>query len=140
MRVLELRGYKSLKALQAFHSLMLGLKMLPAYVGEKYEDFYARVSEMPESDQEKMIREAVLFVDLPLEEVSALVGFCADGNGVPYGDAQLKAMGPKQIHEIIVAVCMEISRIKIDFVTDAEKKKSLDSRLIHEQPSSSIPS
>lgn len=122
MKVLELRGYKSLKALNAFHTLMLGLKMLPAYLGETYEDFYSRVEDMSQADQEKMIREAVLFVELQRDEVEALACFCADVNGIPYGAENLKSLGPDQIVEIIVSVAKEIAKIKINFVTDNEKK------------------
>lgn len=122
MKTLELRGYKSLKALNAFHTLMLGLKMLPSYMGESYEDFYSRVSVMPEVDQEKLIREAVLFVELQREEVEALAGFACDPNGVPYSAENLKSLDPKTIMEIIVAVCVQISKIKVDFVSEAEKK------------------
>ena len=123
MRVLELKGYKSLRALNAFHALMLGLKMLPAYMGESYEDFFARVQAMPHEDQVKMIREAALFVELQEEEMKALVCFCADKNGVPYSAENLKNLGPGDLIEVIVAVCSEIAKIKIDFVTDREKKK-----------------
>ncbi len=122
MRVLELKGYKSLKALHAFHALMLGLKMLPSYIAESYEDFYDRVSKMPEVDQEKLIREAALFVELQKEEVESLLSFCADANGVPYSPENLKNLGPKELHEIIVAVCVQISKIKIDLVSTDEKK------------------
>lgn len=122
MKVLELKGYKSLKALNAFHSLMLGLKMLPSYMGESYEEFFERVADMAPGDQEKLIREAALFVELAEDEVQALVGFCADKNGVPYSPENLKNLGPDQIHEIIVAVCSEIAKIKINLVTEAEKK------------------
>lgn len=122
MRVLELKGFKSLRAMNAFHALMLGLKMLPAYMGEGYEEFFARIQSMPPSDQEKMIREAALFVELQKEEVESIICFCADKNGVPYSSENLKNLGPKELVDIIVAVCLEISKIKIDFVTDAEKK------------------
>jgi hypothetical protein len=122
MRVLELRGYKSLKALNAFHTLMLGLKMLPAYMGEQYEDFFDRVHNMPAHSQETMIREAVLFVELQKDEVEALACFCCDPNGVPYSAENLKSLGPDKIVEIIVAVCVEISKIKINFVSETEKK------------------
>lgn len=122
MRVLELRGLKSLRALNAFHTLMLGLKMLPSYMGESYEDFYGRIAEMDEAGQEKMIREAALFVELQKEEVEAIVSFCADANGVPYGPANLANLGPKELHEIIVAVSKEVARIKIDLVSETEKK------------------
>lgn len=122
MKVLELRGYKSLRALNAFHTLMLGLKMLPAYAMESYEDFYARIESMPPQDQEKMIREALLFVELQKEEVESLACFVADKNGVPYSSENLKSAGPGQIVDILAAVCVEISKVKINFVSEAEKK------------------
>lgn len=122
IQVLELKGYKSLRALNAFHALMLGLKMLPSYMGESYEDFFLRIQSMPPADQMKMIREAALFVELQKEEVEALICFSADKNGVPYVSENLKGLAPDQILEIIIAVCFEISKIKIDFVSDSEKK------------------
>ena len=123
-KVLELKGYKSLRALNAFSALMLGLKMIPEYMGETYEAFLNRVSGMPEADQLKMIRQAALFVELQKEEVEALVGFCCDKNGVPYEAANMKTLSPDELIEIIVAVCGEIAKMKIDFVTPNEKKKS----------------
>ncbi len=130
MKVLELRGYKALRAMNAFHTLMLGLKMLPAYMAESYEDFYGRIEMMPEVDQEKMIREAVMFVNLQQDEVEAIACFCTDANGVPYTSENIKNLGPKDIVEMIVAVCVKISQIKINFVTEAEKKNSEISQLI----------
>lgn len=134
MRVLELKGYKSLKALNAFHTLMLGLKMLPAYMGESYEDFYSKVDAMTESDQEKLIREAALFVELQKDEVESLICFCADANGVPYSAENLKSLGPDQLYECIVQVCLAISKIKINFISEAEKKNLKTSQLISDVP------
>lgn len=122
MKVLELRGYKSLKALNAFHTLILGLKMLPAYCAESYEEFYSRISEMPPKDQEKLIREAALFVDLQKEEVEAMVCFCTDRNGVPISPENIKNLSPAELVEMIVSVSMEIAKIKIDLISESEKK------------------
>lgn len=122
MQVLELKGYKSLRAMNAFHALMLGLKMLPQYMGESYEDFFNRIQEMPENDQLKLIKEASLFVELQEEEVKSLICFCTDKNGVPYTGENLKSLKPNQLIDIIVAVCGEIAKIKIDFVSEKEKK------------------
>lgn len=122
MKVLELKGYKSLRALNAFSALMLGLKMLPAYMSESYEDFMSRVSVMSPPDQEKLIREAAVFVELQKEEVEALVSFCSDPNGVPYSPANMGNLSAKDLHEVIVAVCKEIAKIRIDLVGDHEKK------------------
>lgn len=124
VKILELKGYKSLKALNAFNALLLGLKMLPAYVLVPYEEFFAAFQDKTEAQKEKAIREAALFVQLQEDEVEALIGFATDKNGVPYGKSNLKNLGPKDLHEIIVAVCMEIGRIRIDILSEDEKKNS----------------
>lgn len=122
MKVRELKGFKSLKALNAFHALMLGLKMLPSYMGETYEEFFAKLEQLPENDQRKLIREAALFVELGEDEVEALVCFVEDANGIPYTRENLKTLGPDQLVDIIVEVCFKISQIKINLVSESEKK------------------
>lgn len=122
IEVAELKGYKSYRAFNVFHSLMLGLKMLPEYMAVTYEDFFKVIDELTPEDQEKMIRKAALFVKLEQEEIESLVCFCKDPKGVPYGPANVKNLGPDEILEIIVAVCVKISQIKIDLVSKAEKK------------------
>ena len=123
MIVSELRGIQSFYAVQSVHTLMLGLKMLPSYLGESYEEFFARIDEMPEADQANMIREAALFVKLSPEEILDLCQFCSDANGVPYSKANMKSLRPEEIHEMIVAVGMQVMRDhKIKLITEAEKK------------------
>ena len=128
IKVLELRGYKSLRALNAYNTLLLGLKMLPSYMNEDYKDFLNAISEMSEADQLKTFKEAALLVELQKDEVEAIVGFCVDPNGAPYEAASIKTLDPATIVEMIVAVCGEISKMKIDFVSENEKKKSKTSQ------------
>jgi len=123
MKILPLKGYNSLKALNSFHTLLLGLKMLPAYIMEDYETFFKSFNEKSEEVKEKLVREAVLFVQLQEEEVESLVGFATDKNGIPYSKANMKNLGPGELHEIITQVCMEIGKIKISILTNDEKKK-----------------
>lgn len=123
MKTRPLVGFKSLQALNVFSTLMMGLKMLPAYRGETYEAFLERIQAMPEDDQRNMIRQAAVFVDLKQEEVEALASFAEDANGIQYGPANLKSMGPVEIVDLIVAVCMDIAKIKVNLVTEDEKKK-----------------
>lgn len=125
MRILPLKGYKSLKALNAFHTLLLGLKMLPAYQLEDYETFYEGFSHRSEAEKERLLKEAVLFVPLQSEEVEAIIAFATDKNGIPYSEVNQKNMTPDELVECIVAVCMEIGKIKIELLSNDEKKKSL---------------
>ena len=122
-KVLPLKGYKSLRALNAFHSLLLGLKMLPAYMGETYQDFFASFKEKTEAEKERALREALAFVQLSQDEVDALVSFATDKNGVAYTSVNIKNLGPDELFELIISVTMEIGRIKIDLVNEEEKKK-----------------
>lgn len=122
INVLPLTGYKSLKALNAFNALLLGLKMLPVYLKEDYVTFFESFNGKTDQEKETMLREAAAFVQLQEDEVEAIISFCTDPNGVAYTKVNMKNLNPKQLHECIVAVCMEIGRIKIDLVTEDEKK------------------
>lgn len=123
MKLLPLQGINSFYAAQAVHKLILGLKMLPAYVGESYEAFLHRLDQLPAGDQETMIREAATFVKLETDEMLDLCQFAADPNGVPYGEPSLKNAKPELIHEIIVAVSMEVLKAhKIRLISEDEKK------------------
>lgn len=129
MKLLPLKGYKSLKALNAFHALLLGLKMLPMYRAQSYETFYEGFKDKTEGEKETFLREAVIFVTLEQDEVEALIGFACDKHGVPYSPVNMKNLSPDELHEVIVAVCMEIGRIKIELVSESEKKKLGSSQL-----------
>lgn len=122
-KVLELRGYKSLKALNAFNALLLGMKMLPAHISESYESFFESFKEKSDDEKETLLREAAVFVALEKDEIESLVCFCTDKNGIPYTSANIDNLSPLELHEIIVAVCLEIGKIKINLVSDSEKKK-----------------
>lgn len=121
-KVSELKGFNSLRAYNAFHTLMMGLKMLPAYIHEEYEAFFARIEVMSPEDQEKMILQAVRFVPLEKIDTDAMASFCSDPNGVPYTTASLAKIPMSDLIAIVVAVAVEISKIQINFVSEAEKK------------------
>ena len=122
MKVLPLKGYKSLKALNAFNALLLGLKMLPIHLEKDYVSFFESFKEKSEAEKESSLRQAVAFVSLNDDEIDALVSFATDKNGVPYGKHNVSNLGVAELHDTIVAVCMELGRIKIDLVSEDEKK------------------
>ena len=121
-KVRPLKGYRSLRAFNAFHALILGGKMLPAYLGESYESFLARVQDMPPEDRRKVLREFACFVELQKDELEAILEFCEDSNGVPFRAENMKNLGPSELVDAIVAVCMAIGEIKIDLISETEKK------------------
>lgn len=123
-KILPLKGHQSLKALNAFSALLLGLKMLPAYVGYDYPTFFDEFKKKSPDETEMLIREAVAFVHLDTSEVDALLSFAADSNGVPFSKENIKNLKPEEMFEIIVLVAMEFSRIDISLVSEAEKKRS----------------
>ena len=122
-KLLPLKGFKSLRAMNAFHTLLLGLKMLPAYMAEDYVTFFAKFKDKTAAEKETSLREALAFVQLSSEEVEALCSFATDRNGIAYGASNIANLKPDELFETIVAVCMEIGRIEIKLVTEEEKKK-----------------
>jgi hypothetical protein len=127
--VSELKGYKSYTAMIAFQHLMIGLKMLPAYLGESYEDFFERIQAMPSEDQIKILYQAAAFVKLDEEDLACIICFCKDKNGVPFSAQNLKSLGPDELMNVIVSVCAEIVKINIGFLSEKEKKNSTTSQL-----------
>lgn len=126
--VSKLEGLESLWALNAFHKILLGVKQLPSYQSETYEQFFSRVEKLTPSEKEQVIREAVIFVDLMKEEIEALARFAKDSNGISFSYANMKSLSFVDIFEIIVAVCVAISQIEIKFLTKDEKKNSKSSQ------------
>lgn len=123
IKVLPLKGFKALRAFNAFNALLLGVKMLPANQDVSYEEFFESLKDISDGQRETILREAVAFVNLEREEVEALLSFTTDKNGIPFNQTNIDNLGPEDLIEAIVAVCMEIGKIKITLVTEEEKKK-----------------
>lgn len=130
MQVSELKGHRALRALNVYHTLLLGIKMIPEYMAEGFEDFLDRIELLSDSEKLSLLKKAASFVELKQDEIEALVCFCKDKNGVSYGPENLKSMNINQILDAIVSVCFEISKIKIDLITKDEKKNLKTSQSI----------
>lgn len=135
-KVSPLHGIKSLRCLNAFSALLLGIKMLPAYGHMTFEDFFAMIEVMEKEDQIKVLTSGARIVALDPEEIKAMVCFCSDKNGIPYREENIKTLKPNELVEVIVTVCMEvIQNIHVDLVTKEEKKNSNPSLLTSAVPS-----
>lgn len=135
-KCLPLKDYKSLRALNAYCALMIGMKMLPGHAHFTLEEFFTLVENMTPQDQITLITNGAKIVELAPEEVKALVCFCTDKNGIPYTAENMKNLGPSELVEVIVTVCMEVLRnINIDLITKDEKKNFSPSQLTSVAPS-----
>jgi hypothetical protein len=120
--VIDLVGYESVKALNVYGALLIGGKNIPPYVDMPFPDYFEAIRTLPPADQENFFRVCVAVVPLEREEVEAITCFCLDANGVPYTRMQLKSMPLKDVFDIIISVCLEVAKFKIDFVSETEKK------------------
>ena len=121
-------GLESLSVLNVYQTLLIGLQMMPAYITWEAEDFLAAIEAMDFEDQKKVFWDAAKIVPLEKDEVEKLLRYYKDPNGVPISKENIRALNAMQIAEMIVNVCMDIAQMKIDFVTEDEKKKSLISQ------------
>lgn len=80
--------------------------------------------EKTQSEKELFLREGLAIIKLEDDEIDALIGFCVDGNNIPYTKANIKNLGLKEIYECCLSVMIEISKIEISFLTESEKKSS----------------
>lgn len=122
MEMRALAGVESLPALNVFSTLMLGLNQLPMYRAMRFEQFLTSVEKMPAPDQEKIIREALMFVNLDPTEVLSVVRFFNDPNGVPYCRQNIDSVGLKDIFNMIVEACKAVVQIAVTLLTPDEKK------------------
>lgn len=131
MKILELKGMKSLRVLNVFSTLCVGMTMLPRFLTNQAsaQDLMDAIEAMEPEDQENVMRELVEVVPLEPDEVEAVISFCTDPNGVPYSKANIKNLNPVEIVDCIVAVCMKVVEMKIHTVTDPQKKNSETSQL-----------
>ena len=122
VKVLPLKGYNAMAAMPTYHRLLLGLKMLPDYASIDYVAFYEMFGVMQEHEKESLLRQAIAFVKLEREELEPIIALSVDKNGVPLSSINIKNMDLEEIYEVVVAVGMAYSRLKIRLVTEEEKK------------------
>lgn len=122
LKVLPLEGWPSLRAFNVYNTLLLGYKMLPAKIKMTYEAFLEEFDASSDEEKAKILREAASFVELEQDELEALTSFCHDANDIPFTKVNTAKMTPQQLIEIVVAVCLEISKIKLYSIGEDVKK------------------
>ncbi len=141
IKVAIIKGVDSVQGVQAYHKIMMGLTMIPAYAAFSPSEFLSKIDEMSDDDQEKVIRQAIEFgVRLETEEINDLIKWACDSNGVRFTKENIKNLTPFEFIEAMVAVCKQMaSDHKIYLISEDEKKNLKISPSTLEKPSQSIP-
>lgn len=113
--VTELKGIKSVRVMQITSTLMLGLLMLPINMNKTFDNFYSEILEYDESDQRTILEDAVRFVELKDDELSAIMGFCKDANGIQIDKSNINNYNPAEIMDMVVEVCLQVFKIDVFF-------------------------
>ncbi len=122
VRVKELRGLKSVWALNALATLIYGLGTEQACLGQDYETTAAKFEALPDEEKEKQLRHALEIVNLTSADMMNLLEFAIDANGVPYAQKKLEKMGPHEIVEAMLAVCLELAKLRPQVCPEDLKK------------------
>ena len=111
VKVKELRGLESVWALNAYHTLVRGLAIEQACLGQEMDTTLAKFEALDLAGKERELRRALTLVNLGEDDMRNLLLFALDVNGIPYGQRDCKKLGPAELIEAMVAVCLEIAKI-----------------------------
>ena len=121
--VKELRGLKSVYAVNALSNLVYGLAVEQAHLGQDIETTYAKFEALDEAGQREQLKHALRLVNLSKEDMLNLLSFALDVNGIPYDEGRVKNMAPAEIMEAMLEVACKVAQtIKPRSITDDAKK------------------
>lgn len=123
MRVLTIKGTASFQALTVMQALIYGYWLVPGLSGDKtWKEFREGYYDYSDDEKEHILRNAVGFVKVSPEEIETMLSFIPDKNGIPLCAASIKNLDLGQAFEMMIAVLMEMSKIRISFISESEKK------------------
>ena len=125
MKIRPILGYNCYRAYQVYRDIILASYIFwnanKVYLSdngdkpESYKDFLMRFEKSTDEEKRDIIKLGADTFNLSLEEVCFLVGLVEDANGVPYSKANINNLQPQEIIDIIIAVCLEISKVTVFF-------------------------
>lgn len=117
VNVEEIKGIKGLYGFKAMQTLLLSYYLLPEFKkkNQSYQDFLKEFSAMDETQKRDILNKALYFAGIDPKEIEALMCFCKDKNGISYSKANINNLTFEEIFEIIIEVCLEISKLKVFF-------------------------
>ena len=122
IKLLPLVNLKSVQAFCAYNNVLFGLHCSPAHLGKTDEQFYDWFDGLNETEKEKQLRFGLSLAKLSTEEMLDLACFASDENGIAFTEINLKKLNPIDILEILLAVCVAMSKIKVSSISEEQKK------------------
>lgn len=119
----ELKGLKSVWALNAYSTLLFGLAAEQAVVGQDYDTTLAKFEALPLEEKAKQLRRALQIVNLQTEDMLNLLAFALDANGVPYDTKRIEKLPPMELVEAMLAVCLQLAQLR-PYICPEEQKKN----------------
>ena len=120
MEVTELKGLKSVKALNIYSQLLLGYKMLPIHFDKTYDEFLEWFSNQSVDDKKIIIKQALSAVSLDDVDITALTAFAKDENGIIYTKSVLDHLSINEIIDVATEVCLALDRLEVFFYKKAK--------------------
>jgi hypothetical protein len=121
-KVLPLTGIGGVRAFNVFHSVILGMSLIPVNIEKGYRLFLDELDQKDDTEKRKFFIDGLRFVPLEESDIEAVIRFVTDENGVPLSKSNTRLMSSSEIIEAMTDVFLEISRINVSIVTEGEKK------------------
>ena len=121
-KLLPLTGISGVRAFNVFHSVILGLKMVPIELEKGYHAFLDEMNSKTEDEKREYFRTGLNFVPLEESDIEAVIRFCEDANGIPLTKNSVRGMSSVDIINLMVEVFLEIAKLNVNLVTKDEKK------------------
>lgn len=121
--VKELRGLKSVYAVNALSNLVYGLAIEQAHLGQDIEETFAKFEKLDEAGQREQLKHALRVVNLGQDDMLNLMSFALDANGVPFDEARVQRMQPTEILDAMLEVACKVAQtIKPRSISEDAKK------------------
>ena len=125
IKVKELRGLESVWALNAYHTLVRGLALEQACLGQEVDTTLAKFEALDDAGKERELRRAFALVNLGADDMQNLLLFAEFTNSLHSSIPGRSALGPVELVEAMLAVCMEIAKITPKVCPEDVKKNCL---------------
>lgn len=124
MKILELRGLKSVRVYQIYQQVLIALAIAPTSGAKSIEQFLCDFEVADIDAKRQMLTTACGLFNFEHDDIRAILDFALDENTGIELSQTVQGLSPDVIINAIVSVLIKCSDIKIFFWTGIKKNKS----------------